>query len=252
MGRHSHGARHGELLGLKRTNVNSDKSSLEIRWSQRRFSESYVCETGTSMKAVEFARIHKDCWRKIASLTMSARVKHFSSALLHALKEEPTQWTGANSDIYVYRSTVPILRARSSPPASTSRRECSLPTASGWPLYLMIAAAMKCMSSLSAAKVCAAWSPRVAECVPCGATTASTCMYSAGDAVLQVVFDPVTGSIGQAAVPVRLPPRAAVFGVSPDGEFIGVRNLAESLSASELEVASEWFREVRARVPNSH
>jgi hypothetical protein len=27
------------LLGLKRKNVNSDKSSLEIRWSQRRFSE---------------------------------------------------------------------------------------------------------------------------------------------------------------------------------------------------------------------
>ncbi len=27
-------------------------------------------------------------WRNIASLTMSARVKHFSSALLHALKEE--------------------------------------------------------------------------------------------------------------------------------------------------------------------
>jgi hypothetical protein len=40
------------------------------------------------MKAVEFARIHKDCWRKIAALTMSARVKHFSSALLHALKAE--------------------------------------------------------------------------------------------------------------------------------------------------------------------
>jgi hypothetical protein len=50
--------------------------------------ESYLCETGTSMKAVEFARIHKDCWRKIAALTMSARVKHFSSALLHALKAE--------------------------------------------------------------------------------------------------------------------------------------------------------------------
>jgi integrase len=82
------GARHGVLLGLKRKNVNFDKSSLEIRWSQRRFSESYVCETGTSMKAVEFARIHKDCWRKIASLTMSARVKHLSSAPLHALKEK--------------------------------------------------------------------------------------------------------------------------------------------------------------------
>ncbi len=27
-------------------------------------------------------------WRKITSLTMSARVKHFSSTLLHALKEE--------------------------------------------------------------------------------------------------------------------------------------------------------------------
>jgi serine/threonine-protein kinase len=74
--------------------------------------------------------------------------------------------------------------------------------------------------------------------------------YSAGDAVLQVVFDPATGNIGQAAVPVRLPPRAAVFGVSPDGEFTGERKLAESLSASELEVASEWFHEVRARVPN--
>jgi hypothetical protein len=74
--------------GLKRKNVNFDKSSLEIRWSQRRFSESYVCKTGTSMKAVEFARIHKDCWRKIASLTMSARVEHLSSALLHALKQE--------------------------------------------------------------------------------------------------------------------------------------------------------------------
>ena len=88
MGRHAHGARHRVLLGLKRKNVNSDKSSLEIRWSQRRFSESYLCETGTSMKAVEFARIRKDCWRKIAVLTMSARVKHFSSALLHALKAE--------------------------------------------------------------------------------------------------------------------------------------------------------------------
>ena len=27
-------------------------------------------------------------WRKIASLTMSARVKYFSSTLLHALREE--------------------------------------------------------------------------------------------------------------------------------------------------------------------
>jgi hypothetical protein len=35
---------------LIRKNINFDKSSLEIRWSQRRFSGSYVCETGKSTK----------------------------------------------------------------------------------------------------------------------------------------------------------------------------------------------------------
>jgi hypothetical protein len=35
-------------------------------------AESYVCQTGKSMKAVELAVAQKDCWRKIASLTMSA------------------------------------------------------------------------------------------------------------------------------------------------------------------------------------
>ena len=40
------------------------------------------------MKAEDMAVIPADSWRKIASLTMSARVKHYSSALLHALKEE--------------------------------------------------------------------------------------------------------------------------------------------------------------------
>ena len=39
------------------------------------------------MKAGELP-VSKSGWRNIASLTMSARVKHFSSALLHALKEE--------------------------------------------------------------------------------------------------------------------------------------------------------------------
>jgi hypothetical protein len=28
--------------------------------------ESYACETGKSMKAVELAALQKDCWRKIA------------------------------------------------------------------------------------------------------------------------------------------------------------------------------------------
>jgi len=37
------GVHHGELPGLKRKNVNSDNSSLEIRWLKCRFSGSYVC-----------------------------------------------------------------------------------------------------------------------------------------------------------------------------------------------------------------
>ena len=76
--------------------------------------------------------------------------------------------------------------------------------------------------------------------------------YSAGDAVMQVVFDPATGNVGHTTVAVRLPPRTAVFSVSPDGEFIGVRKVAESLSTPELEIATEWFRELSARVPGPH
>lgn len=73
--------------------------------------------------------------------------------------------------------------------------------------------------------------------------------YSAGDSVIQVVFDPATGNIGQATVAVRLPPRTAVFDFTSTGDFIGVRKLAENLSAPELEIATEWFRELNARVP---
>jgi hypothetical protein len=39
--------------------------------------KSYVAKGGKSMQAVELAAARKDGWRKIASLTMSARVKHF-------------------------------------------------------------------------------------------------------------------------------------------------------------------------------
>ena len=74
--------------------------------------------------------------------------------------------------------------------------------------------------------------------------------YSVGDAVMQVVFDPATGNIGQATVAVRLPQRSAIFDVTPAGEFVGVRKLSENHSAPELEIATEWFRELSARVPN--
>ncbi len=46
--------------------------------------KSYVDETGKSMKAVELAASQKGCWRKIASLTMSAVVKYLSSVLTRA------------------------------------------------------------------------------------------------------------------------------------------------------------------------
>jgi eukaryotic-like serine/threonine-protein kinase len=73
--------------------------------------------------------------------------------------------------------------------------------------------------------------------------------YSAGDAVMQVAFDPVTGNVGHTTVAVRLPPRTAVFSVSPEGEFIGVRKVSEGLSTPELDIVTEWFRELRTQVP---
>ncbi|HXW91684.1 MAG TPA: protein kinase [Terriglobales bacterium] len=73
--------------------------------------------------------------------------------------------------------------------------------------------------------------------------------YSAGDAVMQVAFDPVTGNVGHTTLAVRLPPRTAVFSVSPKGEFIGVRKVSEGLSTPELDIVTEWFRELRTQVP---
>ena len=61
-------------------------------------------------------------------------------------------------------------------------------------------------------------------------------------------FDSAAGSIGQAKVALRLPPRTVVFGVTPTGDFIGVRTLSENFTAPELEIATEWFRELSARV----
>jgi Tol biopolymer transport system component len=56
--------------------------------------------------------------------------------------------------------------------------------------------------------------------------------YSAGDAVMQVAFDSATGNIGQATVALHSPPSTAIFGVSPTGDFIGLRTtLSESFTA---------------------
>jgi serine/threonine-protein kinase len=73
--------------------------------------------------------------------------------------------------------------------------------------------------------------------------------YSVGDAVMQVVFDPASGNVGQARVAARLPQRSAISGVTAGGEFIGVRKLSENHFAPELEIVTEWFRELSARVP---
>ena len=66
---------------------------------------------------------------------------------------------------------------------------------------------------------------------------------------MQVVFDSTTGNIGQTTVALRVPPHSAVFGVTPAGEFIGVRRLSEDSSASELEVRTEWLHKLSASVP---
>lgn len=76
--------------------------------------------------------------------------------------------------------------------------------------------------------------------------------YSTGDVVMQVAFDSATGSIGQAKVALHLPPRTAVFGVTPVGDFIGVRTPSADFTAPELEIATEWLRELGARVPVPH
>ncbi len=77
--------------------------------------------------------------------------------------------------------------------------------------------------------------------------------YSSGDAIMQVAFDSATGNIGQATVALRLPPSTEIFGVSPAGDFIGLRtNLSETLATPELEIATEWLRELSTRVPIGH
>jgi hypothetical protein len=39
---------------------------------------------------------------------------------------------------------------------------------------------------------------------------------------------------------------------TPAGEYFGVRKLSENHSAPELEIATEWFRELNNRVPKPH
>jgi eukaryotic-like serine/threonine-protein kinase len=76
--------------------------------------------------------------------------------------------------------------------------------------------------------------------------------YSLGAVVMQVPFDPSTGKIGQATVALRSPPRTVVFGVTRVGDFIGVRTLSENFTAPELEIATEWVRELSTLVPVPH
>ncbi|MGA9967083.1 MAG: protein kinase [Terriglobales bacterium] len=76
--------------------------------------------------------------------------------------------------------------------------------------------------------------------------------YSVGNAIMEVAFDSVTGKIGQAQVTLRVPARTAVFDVTGGGEFIGARTLTEDYTAPELEIVTEWFRELSARVPMPH
>jgi hypothetical protein len=70
--------------------------------------------------------------------------------------------------------------------------------------------------------------------------------YSVGKVVMQ---DSATGNIGQATVALCLPLRTALFAVTRTGDFVGVRTLGESFTAPELEIATEGFRELSARVP---
>jgi len=76
--------------------------------------------------------------------------------------------------------------------------------------------------------------------------------YSVGNAIMEVAFDSVTGKIGQAQVTLRVPARTAVFDVTGGGEFIGARTLTEDYTAPELEIVTEWFRELSVRVPMPH
>ena len=77
--------------------------------------------------------------------------------------------------------------------------------------------------------------------------------YFSGHVIMQVAFDSATGNVGQAMVALRLPPSSEIFGVSPVGDFIGLRtNLSETFTIPELEIATEWLRELSARVPVGH
>ena len=73
--------------------------------------------------------------------------------------------------------------------------------------------------------------------------------YATGDVLMQVAFDSAAGKIGQPVVAMRVPSRTAVFSVTAAGEFIGVRTLPADTTVPELQIATEWLRELSVRVP---
>lgn len=163
-----------------------------------------------------------------------------------------TQWTGANADIYLLQVDGNHTRARSSLRASTNRAACSRQMAGGWPSYPMKAVAMKCTYGPFGHEGARSVVSTGGGVRPMWDHEGKHLYYSAGDAVMQVVFNSATGNIGQATAALRLPPRTAVFGVTPAGDFVGIHTLSENFTATELEVTTEWFRELNARVPVPH
>ncbi len=160
-----------------------------------------------------------------------------------------TQWTGANADIYV----VPLDGAHTPRPLIATRfneQEGMFSPDGKWLAFVSNESGSEEVYVQPFGReglrsvVSAGGGVR-----PMWGHDGKSLYYSAGDAVMQVVFDSATGNIGRTTMAVRLPPRTAVFSVSPDGEFIGVRKLAESLSTPELDIVTEWFRELRTRVP---
>jgi hypothetical protein len=73
--------------------------------------------------------------------------------------------------------------------------------------------------------------------------------YAMGNSFMQTAFDSSRGITGSPTVLFSLPPHTAVLAVTAAGEFIGVRKLSESTTVPELQVATEWLRELSARVP---
>jgi len=160
-----------------------------------------------------------------------------------------TQWTGANADIYV----LPLDGAHTPRPLIATRfneQDGKFSPDGRWLAFVSDESGRNEVYvqpfGREGARAVVSTGGGV---VPMWEPDGKRLYYSAGEAMMQADFDPATGNVGQATAAFHLPPRTVIFAITPGGDFIGVRTLSENQTAPEVEIATDWFRELSPRVP---